>query len=83
MPAKTPRSTPRPSFELPKARVALRASLLSCWKARKTRILTPVRESSGEFRFKGGHVLMLHFAGNMVAGRHLNNDTSYCCNVFG
>ncbi len=47
------RSAPRPPFELPKVMVAVRTSPLSCWKAGKTRIFTPVRESSGESRFKG------------------------------
>ena len=35
----------------PKVMVAVRTSPLSCWKARKMRIFTPVRESSGESRF--------------------------------
>jgi hypothetical protein len=50
MPAKIARSAPRPPFELPKVMVAVRTSPLSCWKAGKTRIFTPVRESSGESR---------------------------------
>ena len=45
MPAKIARSAPRPPFELPKVMVAVRTSPLSCWKAGKTRIFTPVRES--------------------------------------
>ena len=52
MPAKIARSAHRPPFELPKVMVAVRTSPLSCWKAGKTRIFTPVRESSGESRFK-------------------------------
>ena len=44
MPAKIARSAPRPPFELPKVMVAVRTSPLSCWKAGKTRIFTPVRE---------------------------------------
>ena len=51
MPAKIARSAHRPPFELPKVMVAVRTSPLSCWKAGKTRIFTPVRESSGESRF--------------------------------
>ena len=51
MPAKIARSPPRPSFGLPDALVAVLTSRLSCRKARKTRVFTPVRESSGEFRF--------------------------------
>jgi hypothetical protein len=50
MPAKIARSAHRPPFELPKVMVAVRTSPLSCWKAGKTRIITPVRESSGESR---------------------------------
>ena len=50
MPAKIARSAPRPPFELPKVMVAVRTSPLSCWKAGKTRIFTPVRESSGKSR---------------------------------
>ena len=50
MPAKIARSAHRPPFELPKVMVAVRTSPLSCWKAGKTRIFTPVRESSGESR---------------------------------
>ena len=44
MPAKMARSAPRPPFGLPKVMVAVRTSRLSCWKAGKARIFTPVRE---------------------------------------
>jgi hypothetical protein len=54
MPAKIARSAPRPLFGLPELTVAVRTSLLSCKKAGKTRVSTPVRESSGESRLKGG-----------------------------
>ena len=50
MPAKIARSAPRPPFGLPELTVAVRTSLLSCRKAGKTRVFTPVRESSGESR---------------------------------
>jgi hypothetical protein len=44
------RSAPRPPFGLPELTVAVRTSLLSSRKAGKTRVFTPVRESSGESR---------------------------------
>ena len=50
MPAKIARSAPRPPFGLPELTVAVRTSLLSCRKAGKTRVFTPVREPSGESR---------------------------------
>src|ERR1035437_3309623 len=50
MPTKVARSAPRPPFGLPELTVAVRTSLLSCRKAGKTRVFTPVRESSGESR---------------------------------
>ena len=48
MPGKMARSAPRPPFGLPEVPVAVRTSRLSCRKAGKARIFTPVRESSGE-----------------------------------
>src|SRR5450830_1382613 len=54
MPAKMARSAPRPPFGLPEVTVAVRTSLLSCRKAGKTPIFTPVRESSGESRLLCG-----------------------------
>src|SRR4051794_16539456 len=45
MPAKIARSAPRPPFGLPELTVAVRTSLLSCGKAGKTRVFTPVGES--------------------------------------
>ena len=42
MPAKIARSAPRPPFGLPQVTVAVRTSLLSCRKAEKTRVFTPV-----------------------------------------
>jgi hypothetical protein len=50
MPVKIARSAPRPSFGLPELLVAIHTSRLSCCKAGKARIFTPVRESSGESR---------------------------------
>ena len=50
MPAKMARSAPRPPFGLPDAPVAVRTSRLSCGKAGKARIFTPVWDSSGESR---------------------------------
>jgi len=44
--------SPRPPFGLPEVPVAVRASLLSCRKAGKTRAFTPVREPSGESRIE-------------------------------
>jgi hypothetical protein len=52
MPAKMARSAPRPPFGLPELTIAVHTSLLSCRKARKTRVFTPVRESSGGSRYK-------------------------------
>ena len=52
MPGKMARSAPRPPFGLPDALVAVHTSRLSCRKAGKARIFTPVRESSGESQFK-------------------------------
>src|SRR5450631_2426396 len=40
----------RPPFGLPELTVAVRTSLLSCRKAGKTRVFTPVREPSEESR---------------------------------
>ena len=50
MPAKTATSASRPPFGLPELTVAVRTSLLSCRKAGKTRVFTPVREPSEESR---------------------------------
>ena len=55
MPAKIARSAPRPPFGLPEVLVAVRTSRLSCGKAGKARIFTPVRESSGESRLIPGN----------------------------
>ena len=52
MPGKMARSAPRPPFGLPEVLVAVRTSRLSCRKAGKARIFTPVRESSGESRLR-------------------------------
>jgi hypothetical protein len=51
MPGKMARSAPRPPFGLPDAPVTVRTSRLSCGKAGKARIFTPVWDSSGESRF--------------------------------
>ena len=53
MPAKMSRSAPRPPFRLREVSIAVRTLRLSCRKAGKAPIFTPVRESSGESRFKG------------------------------
>jgi hypothetical protein len=50
MPAKTATSASRPMFGLPEATVAVRTPLLSCGKAEKPRISSPVWEPSGESR---------------------------------
>jgi hypothetical protein len=50
MPAKKARSAPRPPFGLPELTVAVGTSRLSCSKAGKRRVFTPVREPSGESR---------------------------------
>jgi hypothetical protein len=50
MPGKMARSDPRPPFELLEVKVAVRTSRLFCRKAGKTRIFSPVQESSGESR---------------------------------
>jgi AAHS family 4-hydroxybenzoate transporter-like MFS transporter len=57
MPAKTATSASRPPFGLPELTVAVRTSLLSCRKAGKTRVFTPVREPSEESRVKLSDVL--------------------------
>ena len=51
MPAKMSRSAPRPPFRLREVSIAVRTLRLSCRKAGKAPIFTPVRESSGESRF--------------------------------
>ena len=61
MPAKIARSAHRPPFELPKVMVAVRTSPLSCWKAGKTRIFTPVRESSWRIPVSIGPKEQMHF----------------------
>ena len=50
MPAKMSRSAPRPPFRLREVSIAARTLRLSCRKAGKAPIFTPVRESSGESR---------------------------------
>ena len=50
MPAKMSRSAPRPPFRLREVSIAVRTLRLSCRKAGKAPIFTPVRESSGESR---------------------------------
>jgi hypothetical protein len=50
MPVKMATSAPRPPFGLPELTVAVRTSLLSCRKAGKTRVFTPVRQPSEESR---------------------------------
>ena len=57
MPAKMSRSAPRPPFRLREVSIAVRTLRLSCRKAGKAPIFTPVRESSGESRFS---VSVLH-----------------------
>ncbi len=52
MPAKMSRSAPRPPFRLREVSIAVRTLRLSCRKAGKAPIFTPVRESSGESRLK-------------------------------
>jgi hypothetical protein len=56
MPGKMARSDPRPPFELLEVKVAVRTSRLFCRKAGKTRIFSPVQESSGESRLKQGQL---------------------------
>src|ERR1700738_3077728 len=53
MPAKMSRSAPRPPFRLREVSIAVRTLRLSCRKAGKAPIFTPVRESSGESRLSG------------------------------
>src|SRR4029077_6665999 len=50
MPAKMSRSAPRPPFRLREVSIAVRTLRLSCRKAGKAQIFTPVREPSGESR---------------------------------
>ena len=52
MPAKMAKSAPRPPFGLPERPVMRRQLASVLWQGRKTPILTPVRESSGESRFR-------------------------------
>jgi hypothetical protein len=56
MPVKIARSAPRPSFGPPELLVAIHTSRQSYCKAGKSRIFTPVRESSGESQFNGPSV---------------------------
>jgi hypothetical protein len=53
MPAKMARSAARPPFGLPERPVSVGTSRRSCGKTVKRQYLPPVRESSGESRFKG------------------------------
>src|SRR6476660_3688686 len=50
MPAKMSRLAPRPPFRLREVSIAVRTLRLSCRKAGKAPIFTPVRESAGESR---------------------------------
>jgi hypothetical protein len=52
MPRKVARSDPGPPCGLPDVLVAVRTSGLSCRKAGKAPIFTPVREPSGESRLR-------------------------------
>ena len=52
MPGKIARSTPRPPFGPPVVRVAARSSRLDSREAKKSLLFAPVRESSGECRFR-------------------------------
>ena len=52
MPGKIARSTPRPPFGPPVVRVAARSSRLASREAKKSLLFAPVRESSGECRFR-------------------------------
>jgi hypothetical protein len=49
MPGKMARSDPRPSARVTRVLVAVSTSRLPCKRARKTRTLIPVWDSSGEF----------------------------------
>ena len=60
MPAKIVRSAPRPPFGLPERPVMRRQLASVLWQGRRTQILTPVRESSGESRVNAAEA----FAGN-------------------
>jgi hypothetical protein len=52
MPGEMARSGPRPPFGPPVVRVAARSSRPASREARKSLLFTPVRESSGECRFR-------------------------------
>src|SRR6476660_8433395 len=69
MPAKMSRSAPRPPFRLREVSIAVRTLRLSCRKAGKAPIFTPVRESSGESRLNRSAD---------VADRH-SAETILCC----
>ena len=69
MPAKMSRSAPRPPFRLREVSIAVRTLRLSCRKAGKAPIFTPVRESSGESRVRQrGARLSLHWRAAEPAG---------------
>ena len=58
MPAKMSRSAPRPPFRLREVSIAVRTLRLSCRKAGKAPIFTPVRESSGESRLEAKRAIL-------------------------
>jgi hypothetical protein len=56
MPGKMPRSNPPPSVRVIRGAGSGHTSRLSCKRARKTRTLMPVWDSSGESRVKGSYM---------------------------
>src|SRR6185437_3248693 len=68
MPAKMSRSAPRPPFRLREVSIAVRTLRLSCRKAGKAPIFTPVRESSGESRFNQRDIASLVERGFLPEG---------------
>jgi hypothetical protein len=66
MPAKMSRSAPRPRFRLREVSIAVRTLRLSCRKAGKAPIFTPVRESSGESRLIVSGGRELHYGRSLI-----------------
>ena len=73
MPAKMTRSAPRPLFGLPAVTGAVGTSLLSCGKAEKPRMSSPVWGPSGESRLMGAR----------MGSELINSTATSCCFKFG
>src|SRR6185437_5592289 len=73
MPSKMSRSAPRPPFRLREVSIAVRTLRLSCRKAGKAPIFTPVRESSGESRVRTNGLELGQYRNRI----HWNRDAAH------